>query len=118
MPDIGKIQRIDQTPIHILSAQIAHVDFPNTVYDGAVEVVPSEVAQILSTSGKTVTRDIVVQPIPNDYGRMDNYEDLYNKPKINDIELIGNKTGAQLKLQHQMREVSASEIDDIIFGGM
>lgn len=81
MPDIGKMQRIGQTPIHILSVQgdevrtssvqITHVDFPNTVYDGAVEVVPAEVAQILSTSGKTVTQNIIVQPIPNNYGRIE-----------------------------------------------
>ena len=48
----------------------------------------------------------------------DNYEDLYNKPQINDITLIGNKTSTQLKLQHEMQELSGSDIDDVIYGGM
>ncbi len=48
----------------------------------------------------------------------DNYEDLYNKPKINDIILIGNKTSAQLRLQHEMQTVTEGEIDDIIYGGI
>ena len=48
----------------------------------------------------------------------DNYEDLYNKPQINDITLIGNKTSTQLKLQHEMQELSDSDIDDVIYGGM
>lgn len=44
------------------------------------------------------------------------YEKLRNKPRINDIELAGNKTSEQLKLQHQMLELSESDIDDILYG--
>lgn len=48
----------------------------------------------------------------------DNYEDLFNKPSINDVTLIGNKTSDELRLQSRMQTVSESEIDDIIYGGV
>lgn len=37
-------------------------------YDGPVEVTPSRSAQVLNTSGKSVYSDIVVNPIPSNYG--------------------------------------------------
>lgn len=48
------------------------------------------------------------------------YEDdkqLINRPSINDVVLIGNKTGEDLKLQDEMTEITEQEIDNIIFGG-
>lgn len=48
----------------------------------------------------------------------DDYADLHNKPRINNVELLGDKTSSQLKLQHQMDELTAADIDDILFGGM
>lgn len=42
----------------------------------------------------------------------DNYEDLYNKPMIEGVTLIGNKTFEELGLD----DISATDIDRIIFG--
>ena len=41
------------------------------------------------------------------------YEDLINKPQINEVELVGNLTFADLGLS----AVTEQEIDEIIFGG-
>lgn len=40
------------------------------VYDGITEVTPTTEQQVLQTYNKTVTRNIVVNPIPEDYGRL------------------------------------------------
>ena len=37
-------------------------------YDGATVVTPSQEQQVLPTAGKTVTENIVVNPIPQNYG--------------------------------------------------
>lgn len=37
-------------------------------YDGPYEVVPSGVAQVLGTDGKMMNGDLVVAPIPSNYG--------------------------------------------------
>lgn len=47
----------------------------------------------------------------------DNYEDLYNQPQINDVTLIGNKTGEQLNLQDKMDVLSQTEIEKILYLG-
>lgn len=44
------------------------------------------------------------------------YPLLLNKPKINEVTLIGNKTSEELHLQHKMNEITNQEIDEIIFG--
>lgn len=49
-----------------LSAAGGHVD----VYDGPMEVVPSQEAQMLATEGKLLKGDIIVAPIPSNYGRI------------------------------------------------
>ena len=46
-----------------------------------------------------------------------NYEELNNKPKINNVEVIGSKDGEEYKLQNKMDEITEQEIDNIIFGG-
>lgn len=42
------------------------VDRP--IYDGAHEVTPSEETQILATEGKALNENIIVKPIPSNYG--------------------------------------------------
>ena len=37
-------------------------------YTGDYEVTPSSEAQTLNTAGKRMTREVVVNPIPNNYG--------------------------------------------------
>lgn len=43
------------------------------------------------------------------------YEKLFNKPSINDVELIGNKTGPELRLQNKMQELTVAEIEKILY---
>ena len=40
-------------------------------YDGPYEVTPTSVAQTLATRGLLSTADIVVNPIPSNYGRIE-----------------------------------------------
>lgn len=47
-------------------------------------------------------------------GGTDNYNYLNNKPKINDIELKGNKTTKQLGLQEEMESLTNMEIEEIL----
>ena len=42
-----------------------------------------------------------------------NYEELINKPQINNVELLGNKTSKDLKLQDEMESISNLDIDKI-----
>lgn len=46
-----------------------------------------------------------------------NYNDLDNKPSINNITLINNKTSDDLGLQDKINEITNQEIDLIIYGG-
>jgi len=46
----------------------ASLDTSGAPYRGAYEVTPTEYAQVLPTAGKTPSSDIVVQPIPSNYG--------------------------------------------------
>lgn len=55
---------LDGTPDKVL--KVAEYDLP--VYDGITEITPSQDTQILQTSNKTLTRNIVVNPIPSNYG--------------------------------------------------
>lgn len=57
---------LDGTPDKVL--KVTEYDLP--VYDGITEVTPSNQAQVLQTSNKALTRNIVVNPIPEDYGRL------------------------------------------------
>ena len=38
------------------------------VYDGITEVTPTTEQQVLQTYNKTVTRNIIINPIPSNYG--------------------------------------------------
>lgn len=56
--------QLDGTPDKVL--KVTEYDLP--VYDGITEITPSQDTQILQTSSKTLTRNIVVNPIPSNYG--------------------------------------------------
>ena len=47
-------------------------------------------------------------------GSTTNYNNLENKPKINNIELKDNKTSEQLVLQGKMEKIKNSEIEEMI----
>ena len=55
---------LDGTPDKVIRV----TDYDAPVYDGITDVTPSNQVQILQTSGKVVTRNIVVNPIPSNYG--------------------------------------------------
>lgn len=37
-------------------------------YEGAYEVTPTQYAQVLPTSGRELSQDVIVNPIPSNYG--------------------------------------------------
>ena len=47
-------------------------------------------------------------------GGTSNYEYLTNKPQINSIELVGNKTSSELKLQGEMEALSNMDIENLL----
>lgn len=49
-----------------ISTPVAYSPLPH--YEGAYEVTPSEAAQTLATSGEVLDGDIVIAPIPANYG--------------------------------------------------
>lgn len=49
-------------------------------------------------------------------GATSNYNSLTNKPKINGVELIGDKPLEDFNIQEKMTPITNSEIDTIIFG--
>lgn len=55
---------LDGTPDKVI--KITEYDLP--VYDGATEITPSNQAQVLQTTNKALTRNIVINPIPSNYG--------------------------------------------------
>lgn len=42
---------------------------------------------------------------------------VINKPQINSVTLEGNKTSPEIKVQHEMDEITEQDIDEIINGG-
>lgn len=53
-----------QRAVHVKSAVL--VD--GVPYGGSYEVTPSEVQQVLGTASRTLADDVVVNPIPSNYG--------------------------------------------------
>lgn len=51
----------------------------------------------------------------NYYGTND-YNKLNNKPQINSVELIGNKTSNDLNLQDKMKSLTNMEIEKLLGG--
>lgn len=47
-------------------------------------------------------------------GGTSNYEYLTNKPQINSVELVGNKTSSELKLQGEMEALSNMDIENLL----
>lgn len=54
--------------VHLKPAAPIKMSPPVEVYDGAYSVTPSAVEQVLATSGKALEHDVVVAPIPSNYG--------------------------------------------------
>lgn len=48
--------------------KVTEHDLP--VYTGQTEITPSEDTQLLQTANKTVVQDIIINPIPSNYGRI------------------------------------------------
>ena len=48
--------------------KVVERDLP--VYTGDTEITPSEEEQVLNTADKVVIRNIVINPIPENYGRL------------------------------------------------
>lgn len=46
----------------------------------------------------------------------DNYDDLFNKPRINTVTVEGEKTGADYRLQDKMDVITEQMIDNIFYG--
>lgn len=51
-----------------MSGTLSVFDGNYPVYTGAVEVTPSEDEQTLSTTNRTLLEDVVINPIPSNYG--------------------------------------------------
>lgn len=45
-------------------------EYSTPIYDGETEITPSEETQILQTADKTALENIVINPIPANYGRI------------------------------------------------
>lgn len=43
------------------------------------------------------------------------YKRLYDKPSINGVTLIDDKTSADIHVQHEMDEITNQDIDNIIY---
>ena len=45
-------------------------DYVYPIYDGQTEVTPSEDTQVLQTADRTVLQNIIINPIPSNYGKI------------------------------------------------
>lgn len=76
MPKIGVLQSVETSPAHTQSVEASAIHVMSirsgdgVPYDGAYEVEPGEEALILATKGKVLSQDIVIDPIPDGYGRI------------------------------------------------
>lgn len=78
MPDIGTLAQVRQGDIHIagvtsgavrpVRVETATVVYPYEHYTGAYEITPAAAAQTISTKDKLMADDIVIKPIPQNYG--------------------------------------------------
>lgn len=57
---------VEDNSLSLQTAEGVAVPLPN--YQGPYEVTPTTEEQVLSTANKTTTRNIVVNPIPSNYG--------------------------------------------------
>lgn len=80
MPELGKLTQVSQGSVHISSVtggtvrpakiEVAHVYFPSESYAGPYEFTPSDAAQTVIIAGMVAERNIVISPIPSNYGRI------------------------------------------------
>ena len=47
---------------------VEQIHIEGDYYDGPTAVTPTQEAQVLNTMGKTVTQNITIEPIPQNYG--------------------------------------------------
>ena len=45
------------------------------------------------------------------------YNELVNRPQINNVELIGNKLSEDLGLEPTIHDITEQDIDNLIYGG-
>lgn len=63
-----KLEFSDQSiPIEFEGVQTV-TEFVGEAYTGEVEITPSPEEQVLHTTGKLLAEDVVIKPIPNNYG--------------------------------------------------
>ena len=48
----------------------ATVVLGESTYDGAYSVTPGDTAQILATANKTLIQDVIIEPVPDNYGKI------------------------------------------------
>lgn len=53
-----------------LSGSVTSTHYSVEIYDGSYEFIPTEHEQVVSISGKKANHDIVIAPIPQNYGRI------------------------------------------------
>ena len=62
----------DAFEVELGTEQEFHCDmgegFISDVYHGPTDITPSNEPQVLSTQGKVVSEDIIIEPIPSNYG--------------------------------------------------
>lgn len=58
------------------------------------------------------TKEIVT--FEENTGGTSNYNYLTNKPQINSVELVGNKTSSELKLQDEMEALTNTDIENLL----
>jgi hypothetical protein len=69
MPDIH-IARVSGGTLRPAKAQTAVIEWAGDPYEGPYTVTPTEQEQRISTRGKQLTADLVVNPIPQNYGKI------------------------------------------------
>lgn len=80
----------------------------NVTLDEQVEELEVEVNRENYEELVDVEREFITTIINKDY------EALNNKPQINEVELVGNKTSDQLNLQSKMDYLTNMEIENLI----
>ena len=67
---------------------------------------------------KLIDNVFLISKITHEGDTGGDYNELDNKPQINSVTLIGNKTGTQLSLINTDDTMDEAIIDAIVFGGL
>lgn len=80
MPDVGRLKQIDTGQVHIISVKTqplhamkidtAIINWDGDPYHGPYEVTPTAGTQILHTENMHMNHDVVINPIPSDWGHI------------------------------------------------